>query len=57
MLMRNGRVGCVPSLPVDRSLPQSAYIVAYSDLTSKSPDYVLSKAGLFSTKLSQTIVP
>ena len=102
--MRNGRVGCVPSLPVDRSLPQSAYmphttgsiecillwqrqlkrtftesvsqllpcmfghlysaggtcvisVVAYSDLTSKSPDYVLSKVGLFSTKLSQTIVP
>ena len=27
-------------------------IVAYSDFTSKSPDYVLGKAGLFSTKLS-----
>ena len=25
--------------------------VAYSDFTSRSPDYVLSKAGLFSTKL------
>ena len=32
-------------------------VVAYSDFTSKSPDYVLSKAGLFSTKLSQTIMP
>ena len=30
-------------------------LVAYSDFTNKSPDYVLSKAGLFSTKLSQTI--
>ena len=31
-------------------------IVAYSDFTSKSLDYVLSKAGLFSTKLSQIII-
>ena len=31
-------------------------IVAYSDFTSKSPDYALSKPGLFSTKLSQTII-
>ena len=31
-------------------------VVAYSDFTSKSPDYVLSKPGLFSTKLSQTII-
>ena len=31
-------------------------VVAYSNFTSKSPDYVLSKAGLFSTKLSQTIM-
>ena len=30
-------------------------VVAYSCFTSKSPDYVLSKAGLFSTKLSLTI--
>ena len=28
-------------------------VAAYSDFTSKSPDYVLSNAGLFSTKLSQ----
>ena len=27
-------------------------VVAYSEFTSKSPDYVLGKAGLFSTKLS-----
>ena len=27
-------------------------VVAYSDFTSRSPDYVLGKAGLFSTKLS-----
>ena len=27
-------------------------VVAYSDFTSKFPDYVLSKASLFSTKLS-----
>ena len=27
-------------------------IIAYSDFTSRSPDNVLSKAGLFSTKLS-----
>ena len=32
-------------------------IVAYSDFTSKSLDYVLSKGGLFSIKLSQTILP
>ena len=31
-------------------------VVAYSDFTSKSPDYVLSKTSLFSTKLSQTII-
>ena len=31
-------------------------VVVYSDFTSKSPDYVLSKAGLFSTKLSQTTI-
>ena len=30
-------------------------VVAYSDFTSKSPDCVLGKAGLFLTKLSQTI--
>ena len=31
-------------------------VVAYSDFTRKSPDYVPSKAGLFSTKRSQTII-
>ena len=31
-------------------------VVAFSNFSSKSSDYVLSKAGLFSTKLSLTIV-
>ena len=30
--------------------------VAYSDFTNKSPDYILTKADLFSTKLSQTVI-
>ena len=30
-------------------------VVAYSDFTSKSSDYILSKAGLFSTKLSLSL--
>ena len=32
-------------------------IVASSDFTSRSSDQILSKAGLFSTKLSLTIIP
>ena len=31
-------------------------VVASLDFTSKSSDYVLSKAGLFSTKLSLSII-
>ena len=31
-------------------------VVAYSGFNSKFPDYVLNKAGLFSTKLSQNIL-
>ena len=33
-----------------------SFVVASLDFTGKSPDYVLSKTGLFSTKLSLSIV-